>query len=264
MKEENFTPSYIAKPQYTVNSTLEEMGLNLYSYWKLEDGNLTLPADISIRIIFILVGCGYYGNRKAVAGDVVAIGLNKKAIDIQVCKVTSFVLHMDFNFFHLITGLEPYLCHDFLFLDKKNPFYRLGQMLFPHPVIRWKPMIEAYMKNILDERKYSKNSISMERVTYAVKEVSKTCDFHSIAKSMAISHRQLQRDFLSFLGLTLNEYRNIRRFKEAAHSLKYKSITDVAHSVGYYDQSHMNREFKKKSGLTPKQIRIKQNSFFCS
>jgi AraC-like DNA-binding protein len=71
---------------------------------------------------------------------------------------------------------------------------------------------------------------------------------------MAISIRQLQRDFHSILGISLNEYRIILRFYVAAHGLKNGSIADVAHEAGYYDQSHMSREFKKRSGWTPRQV----------
>jgi AraC-like DNA-binding protein len=46
----------------------------------------------------------------------------------------------------------------------------------------------------------------------------------------------------------------IRRFYGAAHKLKKQSINEVISHCGFYDQSHMTKEFKKRSGWTPKEV----------
>ncbi len=240
-------------PQYIRKSALEYIGLKLYSYWILEDGYITTPADTAVHIAYILDGYGQYGNIKVKAGDIVAFGLNIHPLHLKVHKISMFILDMDFSLFYSITGLEPSLCHNSIFLDKKNPFCRLGRMLFQHPVKYWIPNIEAYILRVFEKHSFPISS-TMERVIFAAKEVAKDRELHSIASDMEISYRQLQRDFHSVLGLSLKEYRSILRFYVAAHSLKNESIIQVAHNTGYYDQSHMNKEFKKKSGWTPREV----------
>jgi AraC-like DNA-binding protein len=75
-----------------------------------------------------------------------------------------------------------------------------------------------------------------------------------ISNEIGISYRQLQRDFHSFLGMTPSEYERLSRYQLAAFKLKNTSNIKTALSVGYYDQAHMIKEFKKFSDKTPGQI----------
>jgi AraC-like DNA-binding protein len=241
------------KPQYLKKSALADIGLKLYSYWILKEGYISTPADTAVHIAYILDGYGYYGDIKIKAGDVVAFGLNIQPIRFNVFNISMFIIDMDFSLFYSITGLKPSICRDSVFLDNRNSFVRLGKMLFQHPVKYWIYNIEAYVLRVLEKHRFPLNK-TMERVVFATNEIDKERDFNSIANDLKISHRQLQRDFHSILGLSLKEYRSIRRFYGAAHKLKKKSILEVARDTGYCDQAHMNKEFKKKSGWTPREV----------
>jgi AraC-like DNA-binding protein len=241
------------KPLLLKKSTLQDKGLKLYSYWKLSDGFITAPADTAVHIAFVIEGYGYYGKLKVKAGDVLAFGLNIQPNHLKAHNIAMFIIDLDFTLFYSITGLRPVICRDSVLLDSKNPFYRLGQILFPHPVKHWIPNIEAFISRTLDKQNYRLNN-TMIRVSYATNEIDKERDFAAIAEDLNISYRQLQRDFLSVLGLSLKEYQSIRRFYRAAHRLKKESLLKVAQNSGYCNQSHMNKEFKSKSGWTPKEV----------
>lgn len=241
------------QPQYIRKSKLANKGLWYYSYWHQKDGYLSTPADMAIHIVFVLEGYGYYGNIKIKAGDVVACGLNTAPILCRGHNITLYILDMDFKLFYSVTGLNPSVCRSFLFLDKKNFFYQMGRILFQHPVKYWIHNIEAYISHALEKNKYPVN-ISLERVVIATREIEKNKELYIIASELKISYRQLQRDFHSILGLSLKEYMGIRRFYSAAHRLKHQSINEVIHSCGFYDQSHITREFRKRSGWTPKEV----------
>lgn len=59
--------------------------------------------------------------------------------------------------------------------------------------------------------------------------------------------------FRDQIGVAPKLYGRIVRFSRAAEMLEAGgTLTDVALSAGYYDQPHMNAEFRELSGLTPR------------
>ena len=69
-----------------------------------------------------------------------------------------------------------------------------------------------------------------------------------------ISTRQLQRTFKMRTGLTPKSFCRIARFRAALAILKRQpkqDWADFACRAGFYDQSHLTREFRSLSGLTP-------------
>jgi AraC-like DNA-binding protein len=80
---------------------------------------------------------------------------------------------------------------------------------------------------------------------------------HELAKSNAISGRQLERKFRHYLGISPKEYINFVRYQFAIDQIRdnsHKSLLDVAFSTGYYDHSHLTNEIKKYSGLLPSEL----------
>ncbi|EPD0991238.1 helix-turn-helix domain-containing protein [Escherichia coli] len=71
------------------------------------------------------------------------------------------------------------------------------------------------------------------------------------------SHRHLQRLFLMETNVPLGKYIRRRRLNRVALLLRFsqRSFQDIALSTGFDSQQSMNRDFKKNSGLTPKQYR---------
>lgn len=68
-----------------------------------------------------------------------------------------------------------------------------------------------------------------------------------------LSIRQFERKFKEFAGLSPKLYTRILRFQSATQQYRgNKSLTDIAYSCGYYDQSHFIHDFKEFSGLHPK------------
>lgn len=73
-----------------------------------------------------------------------------------------------------------------------------------------------------------------------------------------ISLRQLQRRFKKYIGLTIKEFSNIVRLKNAEISIRINpeiSLMEVAFNTGYYDHSHMNYEFNRIAGENPSNFR---------
>ena len=74
----------------------------------------------------------------------------------------------------------------------------------------------------------------------------------SLARTLELSERQLERRFLQRIGLTPKRYAALRRFERAvASASSASSLTDLALDAGYYDQAHFIREFRRLTGGTP-------------
>ena len=70
-----------------------------------------------------------------------------------------------------------------------------------------------------------------------------------------LSPRTVRYRFLRATGLSQSSIRQIERAKQAAILLRQGiPISDTVHEVGYFDQPHLTRSFKKWIGHTPAQV----------
>jgi len=77
----------------------------------------------------------------------------------------------------------------------------------------------------------------------------------TLAEKSFLSTRQFERNFKQFTGFSPKLFSRIIRFQNAiAHyGHRTKSLTDIAYTCGYYDQSHFIQEFKEFSGHNPRE-----------
>ena len=71
----------------------------------------------------------------------------------------------------------------------------------------------------------------------------------------SVSRRTLERRFTDTVGVNLKQLSKIIRLKTAVHKMinkEYNTLTELAYDNGYYDQAHFIKDFKKYTGLTPK------------
>jgi AraC-like DNA-binding protein len=75
-----------------------------------------------------------------------------------------------------------------------------------------------------------------------------------IAQELGWSHRRLISRFREQLGLTPKALARVIRFDRAVQSLSSSGssgLAAVAFDCGYFDQAHMNRDFRELAGTTP-------------
>lgn len=80
----------------------------------------------------------------------------------------------------------------------------------------------------------------------------------TIADKLGVSHRQLERVFLDQVGLTPMKILQLTRVSTARDLLKKMdthSLSFIGQELGYYDQGHFIREFKRVMGMTPGKYR---------
>lgn len=117
-------------------------------------------------------------------------------------------------------------------------------------------IVERKLAQILYYNDTPSNSLlhtSMQYM-YAYKGGISTSD---LAEKLSYSERHLRRTFDRELGLSPKEMLGIVRFQSMLQELyrgTYSSFTDIAMKHGYYDQSHLIKNFKRYYGILPKQL----------
>lgn len=79
------------------------------------------------------------------------------------------------------------------------------------------------------------------------------------AAELGIGVRQLERHTARSYGATLRDLRRMARFGFSLTKMLYNArqrgdLTQIAHDFGYYDQSHMDRDFVALAGYSPTQL----------
>lgn len=113
-------------------------------------------------------------------------------------------------------------------------------------------LLSCFLEKRLKNRQEIQNG-----VIPAIHEIIRTRGILPV-KEMAEKHflsvRQFERKFKETAGFSPKLYSRIIRFQSAIkeYPLQQKSLTEIALSCGYYDQSHFIHDFKQFSGHHPK------------
>jgi len=75
---------------------------------------------------------------------------------------------------------------------------------------------------------------------------------HSLAKTLRLSNRQLERKFKEKVGVTPKQLGRIIRLRSSIqYYIKTGNLTQSALETGFFDQAHMTNEFKYFTDMTP-------------
>ncbi|MDZ7729653.1 MAG: helix-turn-helix domain-containing protein [Dehalococcoidia bacterium] len=75
-----------------------------------------------------------------------------------------------------------------------------------------------------------------------------------LADALGVSHRALIAMFRDYIGLTPRMVARVARFRRTVETIDRErpaSLADLAVDCGYYDQSHLHRDFRQFAGMTP-------------
>jgi AraC-like DNA-binding protein len=76
-----------------------------------------------------------------------------------------------------------------------------------------------------------------------------------LAARLDISERHLSRSFRAVFGTSPKQFARITRISRILHARWCGGAwTDIAHSLGFFDQAHMINDFKSLVGLSPSQF----------
>lgn len=103
--------------------------------------------------------------------------------------------------------------------------------------------------------KYSKPILSCQN--YISNHLYQEITLSDLADFVGLKQKYLSSLFNKEVGITLTEYIQSKRIEESKHLLDSSnySLLDIAILLGFHDQSHFTRIFKKFTGTTPKKFR---------
>lgn len=77
-----------------------------------------------------------------------------------------------------------------------------------------------------------------------------------LATTACLSRKQFERKFLHSIGNSPKQFLKTVRFQKVLKEKskgESRSLTELANTCGYFDQAHLNLNFKRMTGMTPKE-----------
>jgi AraC-like DNA-binding protein len=117
-------------------------------------------------------------------------------------------------------------------------------------------LIEQFLVARLSQRKQHDH---FKRIFESIQKINfqkGMIDIDFLAAEACFSRKQFERVFTQLIGTTPKQFLKTVRFQNALLQRNLNpnwNMTTLSHAAGYYDQSHMNNDFLKLSGVTPKQ-----------
>ncbi len=142
-----------------------------------------------------------------------------------------------------------------------------GIRTFEHPIARLQPVLDksvsagriaeaiAELKRyFLDARSGGAADSMLFKAGVAMQQANGALPVSGVAAAAHATVRTLERNFKQSSGYTVKDVSGLMRFEQVRNQLwSYPGINlaGLAHELGYTDQSHLSREFKRYSGTTP-------------
>jgi len=151
-------------------------------------------------------------------------------------------------------GLDPELAYSLsdLYIQNKEKMYEVKDI-----VDLENKMIYDFADHVqgLKYIRYSKPIIFCQ--SYIFKHLYEEISISELARYVRLSKKYLSGLFSKEVGITLSEYIQNEKIEESKCLLGSSnySILDIATWLGFNDQSHFTRVFKKFTGTTPKKFR---------
>jgi AraC-like DNA-binding protein len=123
--------------------------------------------------------------------------------------------------------------------------------------IRQAACIEARMEVVIEflKTKLAFVNETDSRMAAATREIVRCrgeVKIEQLAGKFNLSEKQFERRFKKYSGFCPKLYSRIVRFESVLQNYRhFHSLTKAAYATGYYDQSHLNNDFKKFAGFNP-------------
>lgn len=91
-------------------------------------------------------------------------------------------------------------------------------------------------------------------VEFALDLLHRSDDVGAVARATGFSHRHFIERFRRSVGLLPSTYRRLLRFQQGLrlHARGSSNWAEIAYAVGYADQAHLSREFRRLAQMPPR------------
>lgn len=123
------------------------------------------------------------------------------------------------------------------------------------------------VQKVLLKRLSSNAALRMPLILHTLRVIKVSNNFSVLeyAERAGISHKNLNKAFKNYTGLTIKEYHKIYRLQKALNVLAPGVIpnwAELAASCGFYDQAHFIKDLKAFTGFTPIEYLLNRNEKF--
>lgn len=167
------------------------------------------------------------------------------------------------NFEIIAIRCFPWAVFDLLGL----PSGKGGVRIFEHPIAQLQPTLNKFIQAgkigealaqvkqyFLAARLQVATSSMLSKAGLAMHEANGNMPVSQVAAAAHATVRTLERNFKRSSGYTVKDVSGLMRFEQVRNKLWLHpdiNLAGLAHDLGYTDQSHLSREFKRYSGVTP-------------
>ncbi|MHA4810941.1 helix-turn-helix domain-containing protein [Flavitalea flava] len=142
-----------------------------------------------------------------------------------------------------------------------------GLRIFEHPIARLQSTLNKLIQSeriheaiaeikqyFLDARSQIAHDSMLFKAGVAMRQANGTLPVSQVAAAAHATVRTLERKFKQSSGYSVKDVSGLMRFEQVRNRLwlyPNSNIAGIALELGYADQSHLSREFKRYSGITP-------------
>ncbi len=139
--------------------------------------------------------------------------------------------------------------------------------ILEHPIARLHPRLNTWIQSgrideavaevkqyFLDAQSHIATNSMLFKAGVAMREANGTMPVSRVAAAAHATVRTLERNFKQSSGHTVKDVSALMRFEQVRNQLWLypgSNLAGLAYELGYADQAHLSREFKRYSGTTP-------------
>lgn len=113
---------------------------------------------------------------------------------------------------------------------------------------------EQFLLEMILKSEADNNAPRIKHVMELIDRSAGRITIEMLASEACFSRKQFERVFIESIGMSPKKFLRVVRFQHAVHlrsRLQHISLTKLGYACGYFDQSHMIREFLSLTGMTP-------------
>jgi len=142
-----------------------------------------------------------------------------------------------------------------------------GLRMFEHPIAQLQSTLYKFIEAgkvgeaIAEVKQYfldARSGVAVNSMLFkagvAMREANGSMPVSGVAAAAHATVRTLERNFKQSSGFTVKDVSALMRFEQVRNQLwlyPNSNLAALAHELGYTDQSHLSKEFKRYSGTTP-------------
>ncbi|MFC1568962.1 DUF6597 domain-containing transcriptional factor [bacterium] len=224
-----------------------------------------LPPETSFDMVFCLADNPFWINQKHQSfqlTDSFITGMRQESYTMQCQKPVEYLAVRFFPY-----GLYPFLGiplseiaeHPIFSLDlfPKNQFSSLNDQFGNIPDLPTKiRVLEKELCLMLKQQSKTPSKIVNTSLAY-IHNANGSLSIQSLNQKLDIYSRRLEREFAKYIGIPPKTYSRVLRFNNILNYIQNNpsktSWQDIVYKFGYFDQSHMIKDFIEFTGFSPEQ-----------